>query len=175
MAHTIGTLRKETYYASSKKLGDIGRQLALVGIAVAWLFHQKAEGGVIQVPRQILWALIFLTAALAADFLRYALQTLIWGIWCALLENEENEEDEEKEKGKEKEKKKEKRRRIERRIKRRKKEKKRKERKGEDGHYQNPKWINEVAVGLLFLNAACVALGYSWLACYLFGQLECAN
>ena len=78
----LNELRKETYYHYSKKAADIARQLALIGIAAAWIFRIQQKDGSIEVPNRLVYSIIFLASGVAFDFFRYAFQTAFWGIYC---------------------------------------------------------------------------------------------
>ncbi|KAF1008980.1 MAG: hypothetical protein GAK28_00612 [Luteibacter sp.] len=61
------------------KAGDVGRQLALGGIAVVWLLH--GDSRVLAFPKLLLIALGFFCGSLALDFLHYLSCSAIWGIY----------------------------------------------------------------------------------------------
>ncbi len=79
---TIEELLKETYYHYSKRAADIGRQLALVGIATAWIFRMQQKDGSVAVPSQLVTAILLLATGVALDFIRYLWQTGFWGVYC---------------------------------------------------------------------------------------------
>ena len=79
-------LRKKTYYYYSARAADIARQLALVGIAAAWIFRVQQKDGSVAVPKLLVWSMLLLASAVAIDFLRYAWQTGFWGYYCGRLE-----------------------------------------------------------------------------------------
>ena len=79
-------LREGTYYYYSQKAADIARQLALVGIAVAWIFRIQQKDGSVTVPKLLVWSMLFLAGAVGVDFFRYAWQTGFWGCYCRWLE-----------------------------------------------------------------------------------------
>lgn len=68
---------REAYYFNTGKAGDVGRQLALGGIAVAWLLHGPSDS--LEFPRALLIALGAFMASIACDFLQYLGAATIWG------------------------------------------------------------------------------------------------
>jgi hypothetical protein len=70
---------RETYYYQSGKAGDVGRQLALGGIAVVWLLHGPSTS--LAFPKPLLVALAAFLSSLTLDFFQYFVATGIWGIW----------------------------------------------------------------------------------------------
>jgi hypothetical protein len=69
---------RAAYTDYSSKTSDIVRQLGFAGIAVIWLFRDEVPDRVI-VDRPLLWAGIFIIAALTFDLLHYVAGAIIWG------------------------------------------------------------------------------------------------
>lgn len=68
---------REAYYANTGKVGDVGRQLALGGIAVAWLLHGPSSS--LEFPRALLISLGAFLGFLSCDFMQYFGASLVWG------------------------------------------------------------------------------------------------
>jgi hypothetical protein len=68
----------------SPKAGDVGRQLALGGIAVVWLLHGDPKSLVFPLP--LLEALVGFLLALGIDFIQYWMAATIWAIFARLKE-----------------------------------------------------------------------------------------
>lgn len=76
----------ETYHYHTGKAGDVGRPLALGGIAVVWLLHGDQTALVFE--KLLLWALAGFCLFLALDFLQFFASAGIWGIYRRLKEKE---------------------------------------------------------------------------------------
>jgi len=91
---SVEELRKETYYHYSQRAADIARQLALVGIAVAWIFRTQQKDGSIEVPSLLIISIMLLATGVALDFIRYAYQTAFWAIYCLVIEKKQKDKEE---------------------------------------------------------------------------------
>lgn len=69
---------RDQYYFFSGKTSDLVRQLGLGGIAIVWLFKQTVHEAP-KIPDELVWPLTCIVIALIADFLQYAVATLLWG------------------------------------------------------------------------------------------------
>ncbi len=79
---------RNAYYEASGKLSDIGRQLALAGFAIIWVFKSDTNG-VVQVPPELGAPAFFLALTLALDLLQYVSRTLAWGWFHRITEKRE--------------------------------------------------------------------------------------
>lgn len=70
---------REAYYSYTGKAGDVGRQLALGGIAAVWLLHGGPTSLVF--PKGLLVALACFLFSLTFDFFQYFVSAVIWGIF----------------------------------------------------------------------------------------------
>lgn len=77
---------RENQYYYSGKAGDVGRQLALGGIAAVWILH--GQPGSLQFPVVLLEALVGFLLALGLDFLQYWISASIWAAFARLKELE---------------------------------------------------------------------------------------
>jgi len=71
---------RENQYALSAKAGDVGRQLALGGIAVVWLLHGDPKSW--SFPLVLLQALVGFLFALSLDFCQYWVTATIWATYA---------------------------------------------------------------------------------------------
>jgi hypothetical protein len=76
------------YYAASDSASKVGRQLALAGIAIVWLFAGGAHLTRLNIPNDLLYPGIGFVSALAADFLQYLYTSAAWGIFSRRKEKE---------------------------------------------------------------------------------------
>ncbi len=79
----------ERYSRASSKAGDIGRQLALAGLAIVWLFGGggvSADGGLRLHSTGLVWVGLLLVLALGLDFLQYVYGALAWGAYGRYME-----------------------------------------------------------------------------------------
>lgn len=82
---------REAYYTNTGKVGDVGRQLALGGIAVVWLLHGPSNS--LEFPRALLISLGAFFGFLSCDFLQYFGASLVWGplqLWKELMFQKRN-------------------------------------------------------------------------------------
>lgn len=70
---------KSEYYTYTAKASDVGRQLALGGIAVVWLLHGEKHN--LTFEKNLLIPLAGFCLSLALDFLQYLVCSAIWGIY----------------------------------------------------------------------------------------------
>lgn len=78
---------RESYYHNSGKVSDNVRSLCLSAVAVIWVFKQEANS-VTTLPGALYWALLWVIAALAADFLQYLYASTAWGFYSRRLEKQ---------------------------------------------------------------------------------------
>jgi hypothetical protein len=69
------------YYDCTGTASAIGRQLALAGVAVVWIFKDAAPDGHIALKPDLLTALLLFFVALVLDFAHYVVGAAIWGIF----------------------------------------------------------------------------------------------
>lgn len=67
---------QETKNAATGKASDVGRQLAFAGIAAVWILRNSES--VRPLDGGLLFALVFLAAALLADLLQYVHCSIVW-------------------------------------------------------------------------------------------------
>lgn len=78
---------REAYYAFSKQVSDIIRQLALAGLGVVWILKPTPVPGInAQFPMDLLWPSLALLIALALDLLQYITASIIWRLQYRALE-----------------------------------------------------------------------------------------
>jgi len=83
---------REAYYYHTGKLGDIGRHLAFVGLALIWAFRPiKGEA----LSRFSCWAGALLIAGLALDVLQYVAGSIVWGGYSRYMDKKNTKEDSE--------------------------------------------------------------------------------
>ena len=61
---------RDCYYSHSGNASAAARQIAFAGIAVVWVFNQPVTNHTLNLPEQLVSALLFLCAALALDLLQ---------------------------------------------------------------------------------------------------------
>jgi hypothetical protein len=71
---------REYYARHSTKASDVGRQLALAGLAVVWIFKTDKDG-VLAVPHELVLPALLMMVGLAADLLQYLSGATVWGIY----------------------------------------------------------------------------------------------
>ena len=71
---------REAYDYFTGTLSSISRQLGFAGLAVIWIFKTE-QSGAYSVPPELILPGVLLVAGLAADFLHYALGSIIWGCY----------------------------------------------------------------------------------------------
>jgi hypothetical protein len=76
---TIDDYKKDYEYYTSKA-SEIGRSLALGGIAVIWIFKTTSTDGSLTIPSLLIAPLIWLVISLSLDLLQYVIGGLIWFI-----------------------------------------------------------------------------------------------
>ena len=69
----------DAYGEYSKQASANVRQLGLAGVALIWLFRVSMDGTSIIFPSLLLWAGVFIIAALLLDFFQYAAGAAVWG------------------------------------------------------------------------------------------------
>jgi hypothetical protein len=77
---TIDDYKKDYEYYTSKA-SEIGRSLALGGIAVIWIFKTTSTDGSLTIPSLLIAPLIWLVISLSLDLLQYVIGGLIWFIY----------------------------------------------------------------------------------------------
>jgi hypothetical protein len=77
---TIDDYKKDYEYYTSKA-SEIGRSLALGGIAVIWIFKTTSTDGSLTIPSLLIAPLIWLVISLSLDLLQYVIGGLIWLIY----------------------------------------------------------------------------------------------
>jgi hypothetical protein len=78
---------RESYYYNSGKVSDNVRSLCLSAVAVIWLFKQEANN-ITTLPGALYWALLWVIAALAADFFQYLYASTAWAFYARRLEKQ---------------------------------------------------------------------------------------
>lgn len=79
---------RECYYSHSGNASTVARQIAFAGIAVVWVFNRPLVDRTINLPGDLIGALLLLCVALALDLMQYIFSTATWGIWSRLKEKE---------------------------------------------------------------------------------------
>lgn len=79
---------RDCYYSHSGNASAAARQIAFAGIAVVWVFNQPVTNHTLNLPEQLVSALLFLCAALALDLLQYTFSTATWGFWSRRKEKQ---------------------------------------------------------------------------------------
>jgi hypothetical protein len=77
---TIDDYKKDYEYYTGKA-SEIGRSLALGGIAVIWIFKTTSTDGSLTIPSLLIAPLIWLVISLSLDLLQYVIGGLIWLIY----------------------------------------------------------------------------------------------
>jgi len=77
---TIDDYKKDYEYYTGKA-SEIGRSLALGGIAVIWIFKTTSSDGSLKLPSLLLAPLIWLVITLVLDLMQYIVGGLIWLIY----------------------------------------------------------------------------------------------
>ena len=77
---TIDHYKKDYEYYTGKA-SEIGRSLALGGIAVVWIFKTTTTDGNLTIPSILIAPLIWLVISLSFDLLQYIIGGLIWLIY----------------------------------------------------------------------------------------------
>ena len=72
---------RECYYSHSGNASAAARQIAFAGIAVVWVFNQPSADRTLNLPEQLVGALLLLCITLALDLLQYTFSTATWGFW----------------------------------------------------------------------------------------------
>lgn len=75
----------ETYYNLSGKSSDVARQLAMVGVALIWIFKKEVQAQIV-LPGQLKLPALLFVASLTFDILQYLSATAIWGSFHRLKE-----------------------------------------------------------------------------------------
>lgn len=78
---------KEVYEKHSGTLSNINRQIAFAGIAIIWIF-KKTNGVEVSISSELLWAAIFIIAALFLDMIHYLYLTIVWSAFYNKKEKE---------------------------------------------------------------------------------------
>jgi hypothetical protein len=71
---------RDNYYFYSGKTSDIIRQMALAGVALAWLFKRDVNGTPV-IPVDLLKPTFLVVLTLAFDFAQYVSGTIAWGAY----------------------------------------------------------------------------------------------
>lgn len=82
---TIDHYKKDYEYYTSKA-SEIGRSLALGGIAVIWIFKTTSIDGDLSIPSLLIAPLIWLVISLSLDLMQYFIGGLIWLIYYRFKE-----------------------------------------------------------------------------------------
>jgi hypothetical protein len=79
---------QERFETRSTKASDVSRQLALAGIATAWVFSgsTKLLNPGVQIPPGFLASGLLFVVGLACDFFQYVAATASWGIYARVKE-----------------------------------------------------------------------------------------
>lgn len=72
---------RNEYLITSAEVSKLVRQLAFAGIAIAWVFKAN-ENGVVRMPNQLVWPIIFLCVTLLLDFFHNLVRAEIWKNFC---------------------------------------------------------------------------------------------
>jgi hypothetical protein len=79
---------EENYRFHTGKASDVGRQLALAGIAIVWIFSGGgvSTGAQLQISPDLLRVGLLLVIALAVDLTQYLYGSVAWGAFRRLME-----------------------------------------------------------------------------------------
>ncbi len=82
---------RDNYYFYSGKTSDIIRQMALAGVALAWLFKRDAGGSPV-IPEGLLKPTFLVVLTLVCDFAQYVSGSIMWGTFNRYKEQRVDEE-----------------------------------------------------------------------------------
>jgi hypothetical protein len=79
---------QDRFEVRSTKASDVSRQLALTGVAIAWVFSgsTKLLNPGIEIPSGFLAAGLLFVVGLACDFFQYVVASATWGIYSRIKE-----------------------------------------------------------------------------------------
>jgi hypothetical protein len=133
---------REHYSKLTAKGGDVARQIAFAGIAVAWIFHiaDPAHPNTFSLPPHVLLSVVLLCSGLGFDLLQYVISSAIWGVYGRAKEKEFQRESLDP--------------------------------AGESGEFAAPFWLNWPAIGFLWAKFLSIVAGMSVLCAHLWSSLQ---
>jgi len=133
---------REHYYKQTAKGGDVARQIAFAGIAVAWIFHiaDPAHPAVFSFPPLVLLSVVLLCSGLGFDLLQYVVSSAIWGIYGRVKEKQFQRECLDP--------------------------------AGDSGEFEAPIWFNWPAIAFLWAKFLAIVAGMAVLCVYLWASLQ---
>jgi hypothetical protein len=84
---------RDNYYFYSGKTSDIIRQMALAGVALAWMFKREVNGTPV-IPTSLMAPTFLVVLTLVFDFAQYVSGTIAWGTYNRHKEQKVGEETE---------------------------------------------------------------------------------
>jgi len=74
------TLQKfrDYHFNATSKVSENTRTLALSAIAIVWLYKTTNSDGSFMIPKELVWPVLWVSLALAFDFLQYIYQSIVW-------------------------------------------------------------------------------------------------
>lgn len=73
---------RDAYYTFTGKVSDNVRSLSIAAVAIVWVFKKDITGGLVELPHELYYSLLFVFCALALDFCQYVYGSIAWGSFC---------------------------------------------------------------------------------------------